>query len=95
MQCVNTKFKEIYLKKLRERALYRLSRVNSATPAVSGYTCDGSTSAFHGSNGSARERDLVEASNVINVPKCNKGPKCNKNLVLNVIKVLNVIRIGS
>ena len=28
----------------------------------------------------------VEASNVINVPKCNKGPKCNKNLVLNVIK---------
>ena len=22
--------------------------------------------------------DVVEASNVINVPKCNKGPKCNK-----------------
>ena len=38
---------------------------------------------------------FVEASNIINVPKCNKGPKCNKNLVLNVIKVLNVIRIGS
>ena len=37
----------------------------------------------------------VEASNVINVPKCKKGPKRNKNLVLNVIKVLNVIRIGS
>ena len=37
----------------------------------------------------------VEASNVINDPKCNKGPKCNKNLVLNVIKVLNVIQIGS
>ena len=47
----------------------------------------------------------VEASNVINLPKCNKGPKCNKNLVLNVkgpkcnthwvlnvIKVLNVIQ---
>ena len=29
----------------------------------------------------------VEASNVINVPKCNKGPKCNKNLVLNVIQI--------
>ena len=35
--------------------------------------------------------NLVEASNVINVLKRNKGPKCNKNLVLNVIKVLNVI----
>ena len=30
---------------------------------------------------------LVEASDVINVPKCNKGPKCNKNLVLNVIRI--------
>ena len=29
----------------------------------------------------------VEASNVINVPKCNKGPKCNKNLILNVIQI--------
>ena len=37
----------------------------------------------------------VEASNLINVPKCYKGPKCNKNLVLNVIKVLNVILTGS
>ena len=25
-----------------------------------------------------RPRVAVEASNVINVPKCNKGPKCNK-----------------
>ena len=29
----------------------------------------------------------VEASNVINLPKCNKGPKCNKNLFLNVIRI--------
>ena len=37
---------------------------------------------------------LVEASNAINGPKCNKGPKCNTRLVLNVIKVLNVINFG-
>ena len=24
-----------------------------------------------------RKKDRVEASNVINDPKCNKGPKCN------------------
>ena len=41
------------------------------------------------------KRSHVEASNVINVPECNKGPKYNKNLVLNVIKVLNVIWIWS
>ena len=46
--------------------------------------------------GQARHvRGNVEASNVTNVPKCNKGPKCNKNLVLNVIEVVSVIRIGS
>ena len=37
---------------------------------------------------------LVEASNAINGPICNKGPKCNTRLVLNVIKVLNVINFG-
>ena len=25
----------------------------------------------------SRKMEGVEASNVINVPKCNKGPKCN------------------
>ena len=35
----------------------------------------------------------VEASNVIIVPKCNKGLTCN-NLTLNVIKVLSVINFS-
>ena len=40
------------------------------------------------------ELHIVEAPNVINVPKCNKGPKCNTRLVLTVIKILNVIKFG-
>ena len=50
----------------------------------------------------------MEASNVINIPKCKKcpkcnekiglkcykGPKCNTDWVLNVIKVLNLIKFG-
>ena len=37
---------------------------------------------------------VVEASNVIYDPKCNKGPKCNKVLTLNVIKVLSLINLA-
>ena len=37
---------------------------------------------------------FLEASNVINDPKCNKGPRCNNVLALHVIKVLSVITFG-
>ena len=39
-------------------------------------------------------KQSVEASNVINDPKCNKGPKCNNVLALNVIKGLIIYVIG-
>ena len=45
---------------------FRPSTVTPATQARGGVT------PYNGLYGEA-----VEASNVINVPKCNKGPKCN------------------